>query len=146
MELCASKEDRTYMAKSKKIQFVKHVDVNGALCAYEASQGVPFDIKRVFTVTAQQGDVRGDHSHIECSQLLICVSGHITLSCDNGNEVTQHELDDMHKGLLVPPGIWTRQDYKMNGSVLMVLCDREYDPDDYIFDYKEFKQKLGVQE
>lgn len=133
------------MAKAEQIQFVKHVDINGSLCAYDTSHHVPFEIKRVFTVTAQTDDIRGNHAHKECTQLLICVSGKIHITCDSGSDITQFELDDMSKGLLVPPGNWTRQQYKMNGSVLMVLCDQSYDPDDYIFDYEEFKRSFALQ-
>ena len=57
------------------VRFQKHVHNNGALCAYETGDKVPFVIKRVFTVNAQQGDVRGNHAHSECTQLLVCVSG-----------------------------------------------------------------------
>jgi len=45
--------------------------------------------------------------------------------------------------LLIPPGIWAREDYLTDGAVLMVLCDRIYEEGDYIRDYDEFKTVAG---
>ncbi|MBN8473928.1 FdtA/QdtA family cupin domain-containing protein [Sulfuritalea sp.] len=125
------------------ISFPKHVDENGVLCVYEAGRHVPFDIRRVFTVSARAGDVRGDHAHRKCSQLLVCLSGEIRVVCDDGRKVSHHLLDSVEHGLLVPPGIWAREDYMSDGAVMMVLCDRAYEEEDYIRDYDEFKAITG---
>ncbi len=128
------------------IHFNRHEDPNGELCVYESGKDVPFDIRRVFTVSAKGGDLRGDHAHRQCSQLLVCVSGKIRVSCDDGSVVTQHLLDNMGAGLLVPPGIWAQEAYLEKNTVLMVLCNRGYEADDYIRDYKEFKNFVGGRE
>ena len=75
----------------------------------------------------------------------MCVSGHIRVTCDNGSVVTEHYLDDASSGLLIPPGIWAKEDY-VNDAVLMVLCDRIYEPEDYLRDYHDFKAFLASQE
>lgn len=121
-------------------------DENGVLCVYECGQQVPFDIRRIFTISALVGDIRGDHAHKQCSQLLVCVSGQIRVVCDDGLVVTHHLLDSMNYGLLVPPGIWAKEEYMTDGAVLMVLCDRNYEETDYIRNYKEFKYFLGDKE
>jgi len=121
------------------LSFKMHEDTNGVLCVYESGQLVPFDIRRVFTVSAGAGDIRGEHAHKRCAQLLVCVAGKILVSCDDGEVVTQHRLDNMGAGLLVPPGNWAKEEYLEDNSVLMVLCDRVYEVADYIRDYKEFK-------
>lgn len=128
------------------IHFEKHEDINGELCVYEGRKQVPFDIRRVFTVTARVGDTRGNHAHKKCTQLLVCVSGRIVVSCDDGLVVSQHLLENMSTGLLIPPGIWAKQKYMEEGAVLMTLCDRDYEADDYIRDYKEFKYFVGGKE
>ncbi|MDB6080405.1 MAG: hypothetical protein JWO82_4152 [Akkermansiaceae bacterium] len=119
---------------------------SGVLCAYESGKEVPFVMQRVFTVSAPAGNARGDHAHRQCTQLLVCVSGKIRVSCDNGHSVKEYLLDNMGAGLLVPPGVWARQEYLRDGAVLMVLCDRGYEAEDYIRDYGEFKEFLGLQE
>lgn len=128
------------MTKATAIHFPRYLDPNGVLCVYESGQQVPFDIRRVFTVSAMEGDMRGDHAHKLCSQLLVCVSGRIRVICDDGFAITYHQLDSMNHGLLVPPGIWAKEEYLTDGAVLMVLCDRCYEEDDYIRNYNDFKK------
>ena len=38
----------------------------------------------------------------------------------------------------MPPGLWNTVQFRQNESVLIVLCDRIYEADDYIQDYSEF--------
>jgi dTDP-4-dehydrorhamnose 3,5-epimerase-like enzyme len=121
------------------IIFPKYIEENGVLCVFEAGQHVPFDIHRVFTVSAMAGDIRGDHAHHKCSQLLVCVSGVIRVQCDDGKNTSQHLLNSMNKGLLIPPRVWAREEYMTDGAVMMVFCDRVYEEEDYIREYNEFK-------
>lgn len=127
------------------IKFPMHGDENGILCVYECRKHIPFDIRRIFTVSAMKGDVRGDHAHRQCSQLLVCVSGQIRVVCDDGLVATHHQLDSMNCGLLVSPGVWAREEYMTDGAVLMVLCDRDYEADDYIRNYSDFKKFIGLE-
>jgi hypothetical protein len=71
---------------------------------------------------------------------LVCVSGEIEIICDDGLNQRIYRLSEMGKGLLIPAGIWATEKYINEGSVLMVLCDRIYDKNDYIFNYEEFKK------
>jgi len=128
------------MSKEKIIQFEVHSNSSGNLCVYESDDKVPFDIKRIFTVTAKKNEIRGNHSHKICQQLLVCVSGEIEVICDDGLNQRIYRLSEMGKGLLIPAGIWATEKYINEGSVLMVLCDRIYDKNDYIFNYEEFKK------
>ena len=127
------------------IHFPTYPDVNGVLCVFESGRHVPFNIGRVFTVSARAGDTRGDHAHRKCTQLLVCVSGQIRVTCDNGSNVTEHLLNSKGMGLLIPPGIWAREDY-VDDAVLMVLCDRGYEKEDYLRDYGDFKTFLESKE
>lgn len=131
------------MSNVRLVQFQKHKDPNGVLCVYEHGRPIPFEIQRVFTILAATADVRGDHAHKKCTQLLVCLSGKIRVTCDDGSTVTQYALDSMDTGLLIPPGVWARQEYMMNGAILMVLCDRVYEAEDYLRDYAEFKEFIG---
>ena len=130
------------MASAALINFLTYGNSNGTLSVYECGKQVPFDIRRVFTVSARKNDVRGNHAHKKCTQLLVCISGKILVSCDDGSVSTQYLLDNMSMGLLVPPGIWASEEYVDNAAVLMVLCDRGYEADDYIRDYNDFKNFL----
>jgi dTDP-4-dehydrorhamnose 3,5-epimerase-like enzyme len=130
------------MLIEKLIQFNLHEDSNGTLCAYESCNLVPFTIKRIFTVTAKAFEIRGNHAHKKCTQLLVSVTGEIEVTCDNGIEKSVYKLSSMGQGLLIPAGIWASEKYICKGSVLMVLCDRDYESDDYIRDYDDFKEYI----
>lgn len=131
------------MAEVTPLTFKLHPDGGGALCVYEGAGSVPFDIQRVFTVTAPKGSTRGNHAHRECAQLLVCVAGSIRVTSDNGSEKREFLLDGMGVGLLIPPRNWAKQEYLSDGAVLMVLCDRPYEAQDYIREYTEFKSFIG---
>lgn len=120
--------------------FELHHDVadNGYLVVMEGLTHFPFAISRVFVVRASAGAIRGQHAHKVCTQLLSCSFGSVEVRCDDGCETAIHVLDQPHRGLLVPPGIWAQQTYLAADSVLTVLCDRPYEPDDYIRDYSDF--------
>jgi hypothetical protein len=132
------------MVKVIPIKFHRFNEENGCLCVFESGQLVPFPIKRVFTVAAGKGDIRGQHAHKLCAQILVSISGSIRVKSDNGLEQSISLLEGMGSGLLIPPGIWSSQEYLCNDSVLMVLCDRGYEVDDYIRDYLEFKTFLST--
>lgn len=128
---------------AKLVIFPKYAEENGVVYVYEEGQHVPFAIRRVFTVTARKGDIRGDHAHRTCAQLLVSVSGHIRVVCDQGGEKSSHMLDNMNMGLLVPAGVWATQEYTADNTVLMVLCDHPYETADYIRDRGEYAKFLA---
>jgi len=134
------------MAPATLISFPTHEDGNGILGVYECGEHVPFDIHRVFTISASAGDIRGDHAHKKCTQLLVCISGKIHVTCDDGSAVDRYVLDNMGDGLLIPPGIWAKQEYLVDGAVLMVLCDHVYEADDYVRDYNDFRKFIALKE
>jgi len=127
------------MSIVKLIKFSLHANDASSLCVYESGDLVPFEIKRVFTVNAKENVIRGNHVHKKCSQLLVCVSGEIEVTTDNGIEKTVFKLSNLDQGLLIPAGIWASEKYIGEGSILMVLCDSYYDADDYVYDYEDFK-------
>lgn len=132
------------MPKATEKHFQKYEHTNGVLCVYESNKQIPFQIKRVFTVSANAGDNRGDHAHKRCTQLLVCVAGKIQVTCDDGAISSHYLLDNMGSGLLVPPGVWAKQEYLEDGAVLMVLCDRGYEEEDYIRHYSDFKKFIEL--
>jgi len=123
----------------KKIQFKNNVNSSGSLSVFQARELVPFDIKRVFVVSAIEREERGHHAHIRCSQLLVAVCGEIQVRVFDGMQQSMtFNLNKMNEGLLIPPGIWASQRYIQEKSVLMVLCDNEYNESDYIRDFKKY--------
>lgn len=121
------------------VNYPRIAAVDGQLSIFESGANIPFDIKRVFTVLANANELRGQHAHKDCSQILVCLSGEIIVHCDDGLGGTcSHALRRDTQALLVPPGIWASEEYRFDNSVLLVLCDLGYDPADYIRNYDEF--------
>lgn len=120
------------------IEFPSFVDPNGMLTVFEEGTNVPFVIRRVFAVTAEKGAKRGEHAHRRCSQLVVCISGSIRLSCFDGDSAEEVVMSNDGRGALILPGTWATQEYLQSGSTIMVLCDRAFEAEDYIRDYQEF--------
>lgn len=124
--------------KERKIYFKRHISSNGSLCAYGKLEGVPFSVKRVFTVWAKRGQVRGMHAHKKCAQLIVCIHGKIAVECEDRAAKRRYVLSNEGQGLFIPPGIWAKQRYLDSRAVMLVLCDRKFEEKDYIRNYKTF--------
>jgi hypothetical protein len=126
---------------SLKVVKIPHFfEDNGDLVVIESGVNIPFVIARVFVVRAPDGAMRGQHAHRECSQFLTCPMGTVEVLCDDGEQTAHFVLNHPNVGLLVPRGIWSQQTYRGPQAALTVLCDRRYEVDDYIRDYKRFQE------
>ena len=111
------------------------------MCAIEGGTDAPFDILRVFTVSALKGSIRGEHAHKKCSQFFIPISGKIELFFTNSKNSKKVILDSKKKkGILLEPLTWCKVTFKTKNAVMMVFCDREYEFNDYIEVYSDFKK------
>ena len=132
------------VSQLKLIELPCYVRDDGKLIALETDKQAPFAIARVFSVKAALGARRGMHAHKRCAQFMLCPHGAIDIICDDGTERKLFALDRFHIGLFVPPSIWAEEVSRVEGSVLVVLCDRLYEEDDYIRDYGTFISLRGV--
>ena len=126
------------LTDARLIDLARHARAADEVIVAEAAAQVPFRIGRIFTLTAPAGAVRGRHAHRLCSQFMICVSGAVDVVCEDGNSKKTFAMNRRNQALLVPPGLWNTVQFRQNESVLIVLCDRIYEADDYIQDYSEF--------
>jgi len=117
-----------------KVQFPVFSEYNGSLAYFETMEngGLPFNIARVFTVKASANNIRGQHAHYRCSQYLICLAGRVQVEVFNGIKTETIILDKFAEGIMIPPGLWSSQKYLDDESILMVLCDKKYEAEDYI--------------
>ena len=122
----------------RRIKAQQIPDVGADLFIYEQERTVPFPVRRVFAVYAREITERGRHAHRNCSQVMVCLAGACDVLVDDGAHRKTIALDRPSAALYVPPSIWAEQRYRQEGTILMVLCDREYDESDYIRDYDAF--------
>ena len=64
----------------------------------------------------------------------------MTVICDDGKKRRNYVLNEPNKALLIPELIWDEQVYHSENSVLLVLSNTNYEMNDYIEDYDEFKR------
>ena len=112
----------------------------GNLTALELPEVVPFDVRRIFLVHhVSNSEVRGEHAHKKCWQLLISTTGTVMVDLSDGEINKTFILDTPEKGLLVPPLTWGTQYNFSANAALLVLASEAFDPDDYLHNYQEFK-------
>ncbi len=116
----------------------------GKLIAINDFSALPFVPQRFMYIhDVPNKETRGFHAHKTNTQFLICLQGRIiiktiTTNHNTGLEETAYELR-ANEYILMPSMTWGEQTYFDNASAL-VLCSKEYDEQDYIRDYEEFKK------
>ncbi len=122
-----------------RVPLGQHPVSQGLLTVIQSDEHLPFKVERCFIVTATGPDtIGGNHAHRGLTQFLICLAGQVEVFVDDGTRSETHTLRDSSSGLLVPPGIWCRQTYRIPDSILLVLCDQPFAESDYIRDYGAF--------
>ena len=103
---------------------------SGSLVVLE-SMVTPFKVERSFWISASANTVRGGHRHFLTRQLLIAVSGSISVYLNNGLKEGVICLTKPEQGLLVEPEDWHTMTFNSNAT-LLVFASLPYDPADYI--------------
>jgi dTDP-4-dehydrorhamnose 3,5-epimerase-like enzyme len=110
----------------------KFGDARGNLVVAEFSNYVPFLVVRLFYIhDAPINAVRGKHAHRRCRQYMICQTGRVLIDATDGTQTRRFDLCS-GQAVLIENGIFTSQKFVERDTVLLVLCDRPYETDDYI--------------
>jgi hypothetical protein len=114
-------------------------DARGNLAVIEKDI-LPYPIKRVYYLfDVPSNSFRGGHAHKEQLEFLIALSGSFTVTLDNGQSKKSFLLNKPNKGLLLPTGIWRELEDFSSSAICLVLSSGEFEEDDYIRDYRSFK-------
>ena len=114
-------------------------DDGGFLVPVTGNEDFPFPIKRVFYVYGPLGGkVRGDHAHHKCEQVLIALQGSLEVTCHDGTDEKTYLLDTPNKAIYVPAGVWSKEKYYCDKTILMAFCSKKYAKADYINDFSEY--------
>lgn len=126
-----------------RVRLIK--DLRGNLVAREDGAGLPFTPSRCFVVLGVPSkEVRGEHAHRVCHQLMICLHGSVSVVADDGSVRQEFLLDTPELGLYLPPMVWGIQ-YKYSAdATLLVLASHRYDSTDYIRDYDAFLRERSA--
>lgn len=131
--------------RAEIVQFSIHSDDRGCLIALEGGRDIPFEVRRVYYIYGTRSDMpRGFHAHKHLKQMLIAVSGSVTVSCEFGATKERFLLDSPSRGLLLEGLIWREMHDFSPDCVLMVFASEHYREEDYIRDYNVFRREQGV--
>ena len=129
---------------AKFLRFKQIGDDRGHLVVVEGGKDIPFEIARVFYIYGSDPDVvRGKHANRKSEFVLINVSGKSKVKVSNGKVTKVFELNESHTGVYIPKMLWKDMYDFSPGSVLLVLSNEKYDPDEYIKDYQEYVNEIN---
>jgi len=118
-------------------------DSTGELGVLEFGKELEFVVKRVFYLrNIENNAVRGEHSHKDLKQLIVCLNGEFTIELDNNCDKYIKRMKPDGECLFVDGRVWREMRGFTEDAVVMVLCDREYRYDDVIRDYSQFLKNL----
>lgn len=121
------------------ITLEKHHHENGNLSVVESLNLLPFSISRVYYLyDVPGGEERGGHSHHECFEFIVAVSGSFDIEINDGVKSKTISLNRSNIGLLVEPGIWRVLNNFSSGSVCLVIASEIYNEADYVRNFDDF--------
>ena len=125
-------------------KFKQFTDKTGSLLPiYKSKHLKNFNLKRFFFVYGKLSYPRADHAHKKCNQILVPIFGRLEVEITSRNKkTTKYILSLKNKKMLyVPKGNWIKLKFKIKNSILLTLCDHNYDKREYIQSKKEFFTK-----
>ena len=129
------------MEKPRIINLPKIFDPRGNLTFVEGQNHIPFNIRRTYWIyDVPGGETRGGHAYRENEEFIIALSGSFDVMLDNGKEKQTYSLNRSYYGLYVPKGMWRQMGNFSTNSQALILASTEFNEDDYIRDYDEFKK------
>ncbi len=119
------------------------LDNRGKLTVGQYPDQLPFMPVRFFVISdVPEGELRGEHAHKSNQQILVCLSGALTLRLHNGKQWDEYSLRPNGEGVLVPPLHFGELSNFAPGTTLLVLASEAYDADEYMNDFDRFLKSI----
>lgn len=121
---------------------------NTVVLEIEGKKDIPFEIKRIFYIFGKGnvGLVRGKHANRKSEFVLFNVSGQSKVKIvDEKNRETVYELKRPQEAIYLPRMVWKEMYDFTEDSVLMVLTNEYYDPEEYIRNFTEFVDEIEAE-
>lgn len=134
------------ISDAKIIQLPKVLDCRGNLSFIEELNHVPFKIKRAYWIyDVPGGECRGAHAYRENEELVVALSGSFDVVLNDGKKEKVFHLNRSYYGLYIPKNMWRVMANFSTNSLALVLSSTDYNEEDYIFDYEEFKKLVSYE-
>ena len=122
-----------------EIELPKIKDLRGNLSFLEQYEHVPFKINRVYWVyEVPGGEERGGHAFKNTSEFIIPLSGSFKVEYQRGEKKKSIVLNQVNRGLFIPPMTWRKVTSFVSNSVCLVIADTKYEDSKYIRDFNEY--------
>ena len=116
----------------------------GSLLPLSFNKDIPFNVKRIFIINGKKNSKRADHAHRKCTQYIIPLCGSVNINYENKKGKFTKKLSFSNcEGLIIKPNTWVNLKFNTKYSIILVLCDREYEFSDYIEQYDIFLRLIG---
>mgnify|MGYP003346201659 CR=1 FL=1 len=104
------------------------------------------NIKRFFIIKNKQPNVmRGNHAHKKDYQKLVLLNGKAEIEFENSEQKSKTQLQ-FGIPYFSKPYEWLTINMIEENTIILVLCTEEYDEEEYIREYSEFKNILVEQQ
>jgi hypothetical protein len=115
----------------------------GYITTTQFAEKIPFTIKRVFWIHGTPKTVvRGNHANKLTEEVLIVLTGGISVITETVANNQTFELTTPDQGLYIPAMCWTQLCFQ-EGTVGLCLASTDFDDADYIRDHAYFKHLLS---
>ena len=131
------------MINLKIVKIKSYKKKSGTLIPINFNKEFPIKVKRVFFIYGKKNMSRGDHAHKKCFQVFIPIKGTISLKLEQHNKKEIILSSGKAKAIVVPNLVWCKLKFLKKDSIVAVVCNRKYEFDDYIENYKEFKKLIS---
>ena len=113
----------------------------GSITVVENGENIPFDVKRIYYLyDVPSGEARGGHAHYKLEQYIVAASGSFDVTLNDGINKRRISLNRPNLALHIVPGLWREIDNFSSGAICMVLASQSFREQDYIRNYKKFKE------
>jgi len=129
---------------SRIIELNKVLDDRGNLTFIEEFKDIPFSISRTYWVyDVPGGEIRGAHAFKEQREFIVALSGSFDVVLNNGDGEKRYHMNRSYYGLYVPSMQWRFLDNFSTNSVALILTDKVFSQEDYIWDFNDFIKMKG---
>lgn len=124
------------------VDLPSHADARGVLTAIESGRDVPFEIRRVYFVHDVALE-RGGHAHRDTHQVVTVAHGCCDIVLSNGTVDRAWRLDNLPRGLYIPPMLFIRLTNFTADTVLASFASTHYDPRRSIRSWADYLAAIG---
>ena len=97
--------------------------------------------KRIVNLTddVPGGEKRGGHAYYHLQEFIVALSGSFDVVLHDGEKELRFHLNRSYYGLYVPKMYWRELENFSTNSLALILADNDYNEDDYIRNFDNFK-------